>query len=280
MRMNNKSLICVSYPAGSGGSFILSMIVSSVLDDNYIFKFDNIANCHPYKINYLRTYIPENFSVVLGNYEALQSVPMNPVVIYCQNIMPYYHVENFFKTTKIVAIDFDTEDDLHWMLTNHFFKAEIDFDINKQHSLDIWTVYKKLAFVGKVETRQAETLADIPLHDLGIVLAEYTRRYYRNLGNFGPGWKFNWNVLNGHDQKNIHLIKFRDIMTNPKLVLSQLSELIGPPSKTSITNYINYLEAQIKFIEAKAEWLRPNCDQIKAGLLELYMVQGNINDKA
>ena len=278
--MNNKSLICVSYPAGSGGSFILSMIVSSILNDNFIFKFDNIANCHPYKINYLRTYIPENFNVVLGNYEALQSVPMNPVVIYCQNIMPYYHVEDFFTTTKIVALDFDTEADLNWMLTNHFFKAEIDFDINKQHSLDVWTVYKKLAFVGKVETRRAESLNDIPLQDLGVVLSEYTRRYYRKLGNFGPGWKFNWNVLNGHDPKNIHLIKFRDIMTNPKLVLSQLSELVGPPSKTSITNYINYLEAQIKFIEAKAVWLRPNCEQIRGGLAELYSVQGTINDKA
>ena len=279
MHLKGKTLICVSYPAGSSGSFVLSLLASSVLNDNAIFKYDNMANCHPYKINYMRTYVPEQFDVVQGNYNLLTKVPIDPIVIYCQNIMPLNQSQNYFASTKIVAIDFDTEQDLNWMLTNHFYKAEIDFDREKQHSLDIWAVYKQLAFNGRVKTRRADMLNEIPAEDMQIVIAEYTRRYFRNFRAFGPGWKFNWNVLNGHDPKNIYLLKFRDIMTNPKAVLDKLSEFVGPPSRSNITNYINYLEAQIKFITAKAEWLVPNCDLIRNGLTELYSVQGQFHDQ-
>lgn len=272
--MNDRTLICVSYPAGSSGSFILSLLVSGILQDKKLFIFDNVANCHPYKINYLRTYIPEEFDVLKANYETLLRVPINPVVIYCQNIMPRNQSQNHFKQTKIVAIDYDTEDDLLWMLTNHFYKAEIDFDVTKQQTLDMWKVYKLLAFAGKVSTKNIDNLNQLPNDEVETVLREYTRRYFRNFRNFGPGWKFNWNVLNGHDPKNIILLRFRDIMTDPKCVLDRISELIGPSEPTNIINYINYLEAQLVFIATKANWLSANIAHIRKGLAELYKLNG------
>ena len=267
--MTERNLVCVSYPAGSGGSFILSMLVSNILQDRALFKFDNLANCHPYKINYLRTYIPEEFDILKGNYDLLREVKLNPVVIYCQNIMPLNHSQNYFNSTKIVAIDYDTEDDLNWMLTNHFYKAEVDFDQVKQQSLDIWFVYRHLSFTGKINSRKITNLNQLPDHEVGVILAEYTRRYFRDFRAFGPGWKFSWNMLNGHDPSNVILLKFRDIMTNPRQVLNSLSKLIGPVEPSNITNYVQYLQAQIKFIKAKAKWLEPNCELIEQGLADL-----------
>lgn len=256
--------IFISQPNGAPGSFLASMIIAMLRNDEEIFEISSDGNSANYYIRYREEVMPSYNSGKPWDYSSIPFNSDQPIVITAVDNPNFESLSQHTDDYLHIRIDTNDEDVL-WIYTNLYYRVLVKNSIQSQHMSMAWDTYKLLRFK-KVISEDIENLEDLSAESTELLLRHQA---YATISK--PWKKLRYKPDNNHP----HLdrcwdIAHQDLMFKPLEIMEKLETMFGvEQDPIHYYNYLRFLEYQQFFIRRQAPWLEQHLEKLQSACQEI-----------